>query len=272
MSAPAAMGDGARRHAASVDRLGTLNALLAGEINDVKGWCDPALWQTLWPLAEAIGPGPIAEIGVFEGKFFIGLCKTFTDTLAHSAVAIDVFDMQEFNLDKAGVGKRDVFAENLDRHGLDPAAVTMQQVDSLSLRPRDAEAFLAQHGPAAFFSVDGCHEVLHTVNDAEFAMQVTDHRGVIAIDDYTNQHWPGVHEAVARMYLMGTPRFVPLAITCNKLLLCTLSYQKSYRLLLRDYVRANHPTTSVKPVKLYGYDVLSVRPNPKHPTQLVAIN
>lgn len=197
------------------DRLGDVNAYLSTGIHTVNGWCIPQLWQTLWPLYQEIGDGPVAEIGLFEGKFFIALCKTFGVNATNRAAAIDVFDLQQFNLDGAGVGKLDVVKRNLATHGIADDAVEFVQADSLALTHRDADRLVSEIGQFHFFSVDGCHEVVHTVNDIEFAMSVTANHGIIAVDDYTNPDWPGVQEAVARMYLNRDFRFIPLAVTCN---------------------------------------------------------
>ena len=239
--------------------LNVLNSYLSTGIHTVKGWCIPQLWQSIWPLACMIGPGPVAEIGVFEGKFLIGLVKTFDDGTPTLHSAIDVFDMQQFNIDGAGVGKVDVLDNNLDRLGVGMDRVAKLRADSLALRPRDAEALVSRHGPFAFFSVDGCHEVTHTVSDIEFAMSCTSAEGIISVDDYNNIDWPGVNEAVAKMYLLRTFSFVPLLVTCNKLLLCSYSYHASYLNAVRDYVAAHHPTTKVKEVVRFGYRTLSVK-------------
>jgi hypothetical protein len=98
-------------------RLAKLNQYLSKGIHDVHGWCIPQLWQVIWPLRSAIGDGGIAEIGVFEGKYLIGLAETFGSNSERKAIAIDVFDMQQFNLDKAGVGKRDVLLRNMKKFG-----------------------------------------------------------------------------------------------------------------------------------------------------------
>jgi hypothetical protein len=253
-------------------RLVELNRYLRDEIHQINGWCHPQLWQTLWPLAHRIGPGRVAEIGVFEGKFFIGLCKTFETSADAPAVAIDVFDMQEFNLDNAGVGKKDVFLANADRYGIEPKNVECWRVDSLSLRRHEAQRFIEERGRVAFFSVDGCHEVLHTMRDIEFAMEVVDHRGVIAVDDYTNPSWPGVSEAVARMYLMGNYPFVPLAVTCNKLLLCSYSFHRIYLAAVHAYILKHHTETRMKKVSRFGYDTLTIAPNLQRWTNLVDIH
>jgi hypothetical protein len=240
-----------------------LDRYLTKGIHEVNGWCIPHLWQTIAPLAQRIGAGPVAEIGVFEGKFLIGLCKTFGITPAVRALAIDVFDMQEFNLDGAGKGKLDVLRRNLDRHGVGADAVEMLRADSLTLRQRDVDRLLDTHGPMRFFSVDGCHEVVHTVNDIEFAMAMTHETGLIAVDDYTNPNWPGVQEAVAKMYLLRDFAFVPLAVTCNKLLLCSYSYQAAYMELLGEAISDRHRTTRIKRVRRFGFDTLTIQPDTK---------
>jgi hypothetical protein len=242
-------------------RLKDVNTYLSDGIHSVNGWCIPQLWQTLWPLYREIGDGPVAEIGLFEGKFFIGLCKTFGTNPKNRAAAIDVFDMQQFNLDGAGVGKMDVVKKNLGTHGIAQAAVEFVQADSLALTHRDADRLVSEIGQFHFFSVDGCHEVVHTVNDIEFAMSVTANHGIIAVDDYTNPNWPGVQEAVARMYLNRDFRFIPLAVTCNKLLLASYSYHAAYLRAVEDYLREVHPEGRFKKVPRFGYDTLTVQPN-----------
>jgi hypothetical protein len=242
-------------------RLSDVNGYLSEGIHTVKGWCIPQLWQTLWPLYREIGDGPVAEIGLFEGKFFIGLCKTFGVNPTNRAAAIDVFDMQQFNLDGAGVGKLDVVKYNLVAHGVAEEAVEFVQADSLALTHRDADRLVAELGQFHFFSVDGCHEVVHTVNDIEFAMSVTANHGIIAVDDYTNPNWPGVQEAVARMYISRDFRFVPLAVTCNKLLLASYSYHSIYLRAIEGYLKKAYPTTRAKRVTRFGYETLTIQPN-----------
>jgi hypothetical protein len=244
----------------NLDRLADLNTYLSEGIHSVQGWCVPHLWQSIWPLAQHIGDGPIAEIGVYEGKFFIGLCKTFGIGANHKACAIDVFDMQQFNLDGAGKGRLDKLTENAERAGTQRQHLHIIKEDSLALRDHHVDAFRRDVGECAFFSVDGCHEVVHTIHDTEFAMKVTRNDGIIAVDDYTNSDWPGVQEAIARMYLMNSYAFVPLAVTCNKLLLCSYSYHQQYLALLNTYLADHFPTTRTKRVKRFGFDTLTIQP------------
>jgi len=245
----------------AVTRVAEVNAYLSTGIHTVNGWCIPQLWQTLWPLYLEIGDGPVAEIGLFEGKFFIGLCKTFGVSSQNRAAAIDVFGLQQFNLDGAGVGKIDVVKRNLGVHGIAEDSTVFVQADSLALTHRDADRLVSEIGQFHFFSVDGCHEVVHTVNDIEFAMSVTANHGIIAVDDYMNPNWPGVQEAVARMYLTRDFQFIPLAVTCNKLLLASYSYHASYLRAIEAYLRKAYPETRMKSVKRFGFDTLTIQPN-----------
>lgn len=237
-----------------------LNTYLGTGIHAVGGWCIPQIWQAIWPLAKLIGPGPVAEIGVFEGKFLIGMVKTFDPARAFAHAAIDVFDMQQFNLDGAGVGKLAKLDSNMADHGIAPTLVDKVRVDSLTLRAADAANLIARHGKFKLFSVDGCHEVTHTMNDIEFAMQVTDPAGIITVDDYLNPDWPGVLEAVSKMYLLRNFSFVPLVYVGNKLLLCSYSYHEKYLEAVRAYVKATHPKTAVKQVVRYGFKTLTLKP------------
>lgn len=231
-----------------------LNRYLTQEIHKVEGWCIPQLWQAIWPLYTLIGPGSIAEIGVYEGKFFIGLAKTFGVEFEHAA--IDVFDMQEFNLDKAGVGKKDVFLENASRLGVNK--IECIRTDSLNLDFQNAVYLCDKYKKFKFFSIDGCHDVLHTTKDIEFAMQVTADEGIIAVDDYINPDWPEVQEAVTKMYHNNEYKFIPLLFICGKLLLCSAAYHEKYLKVVFDYIKENHPTTRIKKVKRFGFDTYTI--------------
>ena len=71
------------------NHLTDVNGYLGEGIHKVNGWCVPQLWQAIWPLVPKIGFGPVAEIGVFEGKFLIGLVKTFDPERKFDHAAID---------------------------------------------------------------------------------------------------------------------------------------------------------------------------------------
>ncbi|BBK42030.1 hypothetical protein STVA_20500 [Allostella vacuolata] len=229
----------------------------------VRGWCAAHLWQLIQPIdafqRKQGVVAPVAEIGVFQGKFFIGLMKTKS---VPGNLGLDVFEKQEFNLDLAGSGDHAAFARNIVACGETVDDVEILHRDSLSITDVDILNILdRRHDGFSLFSVDGCHRVEHTINDIELAMRLTHPTGVIFVDDYYNAAWPGVQEGVAKLYLSSAPRFVPLAYSGNKLFLCHISYHDRMRRHVADFLRTEFPRTKVKDVVRFGYDCLNVGPD-----------
>lgn len=243
-----------------------VRAYLDGPFQRIQGWCIPHIWQVIQPLAQSMAAdgisNPIAEIGVFHGKFFIGLMKAFGQQKNY---AIDVFSMQQFNLDGAGKGNLGVFQSNIVASGEALSAIRAIEKDSMTITADDISAWRADTGGFSIFSVDGCHTVEHTINDTRVAMQLTVPQGIIFVDDYYNPSWPGVQEGITRMYLFETPKFVPLAYACNKLLLCHISFHTTYLTALHAFLRANFPETAVRKVKRFGYECFTVAPRVAEP-------
>lgn len=241
---------------------GPVKAYLGGEFAKVNGWCDAGLWQVIQPLVEAIiaegGRGPIAEIGVYHGKFFIGLLKTMNVSTAN--YAIDVFDMQQFNKDNAGKGDLDTFKRNLKASGVADSEYEILKTDSTWIDADLISELKSKTGGFSMFSVDGCHTVTHTINDMKHAMALTRPSGVIFVDDYYNDFWPEVHEAVALVYASMRPTFVPVATICDKLVLCGISYHDIYLKHIHAFIKRVHPDTKWKIVKQFGHNCLAVRP------------
>lgn len=235
---------------------------LQGGFAQVDGWCVPQLWQSIQPIDEVqrrngIG-GPIAEIGVYHGKFFIGLLKTKQQV---DNYAIDVFSMQRFNLDGAGAGNQETLKANIALSDISVGDVHFLEADSMALTSSDLQEIRATSGGFSMFSVDGCHTVEHTINDVRIAMDLTRPGGVIFVDDYYNASWPGVQEGICKLYLTDSPRFVPLIATCNKLILCHLSYHAEFLSHVKNFFKSNFDDTRVKPVRRFGYDTLTIVPN-----------
>ena len=234
---------------------------LHGPFKDIAGWCSPNNWQIIWPIAvfqEAAGiKNPVAEIGVFQGKFFIGLVATKG---AVRNYAIDVFDMQEFNLDGAGLGNLEALQKNLAKSEIPGDSVEFLRADSLTITDKDISDIRAKTGGISLFSVDGCHLPEHTINDIRLAMALTVPQGLIFVDDFTNPHWPGVIEGVAKLYFNEYPRFVPVAFGHNKLFLCHLSYHKTFLGLIIESLERSNITYKI--VKRFGYENVSVNLDP----------
>jgi SAM-dependent methyltransferase len=210
---------------------------------------------------------PVAEIGVHHGKFFIGLVKTKGALTGN--FAIDVFDMQELNLDHSGKGSMQRFEHNLAECGVPRESVEIVCGDSLALGDEDLRRIERTAGAFSFFSVDGCHLAEHTNNDVRIAMRLTAPEGIILVDDYHNPSWPGVQEGVAKLYFTDTPRFVPLLYSSAKLFMAHISHHARYLELVADFLETNHPGTTVKRARRFGYDSLTVIPDGKNIEALV---
>lgn len=241
-----------------------LSEFISGPFDKIPGWCSPYVFQLVQPIFDfqrSIGfYAPICEIGVFKGKFFAGLLKA--SGVAHSHYAIDVFDLQQFNLDYAGAGNRKEFRDNIALSGEDPENVTCIERDSTTFRSGDLIKIREAVGGFSAFSVDGCHLVEHTINDIRVAMELTADEGVIFVDDYYNPDWPGVHEGVCKLFQASTPVYVPLAYTSNKLAMCHVGYHQRYLDYLDRFVTYHFPQTAIKKVKMFGYQVLVLTPAP----------
>lgn len=228
---------------------------LESDFKNVEGWCSPWLWKAINLISgyqDYIGlSNPLAEIGVYHGKFLIPLILTRRSLVNN--YAIDVFDMQQFNLDGAGEGNIERLKTNMAIAGIPQTAVEILKADSTAL-PRDKISEIRQITCGfSMFSIDGCHTLIHTLNDIEIAMELTHEGGVIFIDDFESQHWPEVSEAVARLYIQRTPKFVPLCVLHNKLILAHISHHHHYLNTLVDNLSNEN---NYKKVRRYGFETV----------------
>jgi hypothetical protein len=193
--------------------------LYDGGHSQVEGWLqeEAALTAVLishWQRQQQISGG-IAEIGVHHGRFFILLCLLRQDF--EPAVAIDVFDMQEFNVDGSGNGDKRIFFENIERNIGQIEGLRVIAQDSLKL----AGSRLSEDHEERFrlFSIDGSHTAKHTRNDIEVAFDNLCDGGLIIVDDFYNPDWPGVQEGVHGL-LRDRREISAVAYGHNKLYLC----------------------------------------------------
>lgn len=239
---------------------------LSGHFQQIRGYSNPYIWNALQPLhewQEAEGvTGPIGEIGVMLGKFFAALALAKDAYGPH--FAFDVFDLTQFNLGGGPRGNLEIFKENLKAAGVEAAKVEIRQVDSMAITARDIEEVRdATGGGFSLFSVDGCHRAEHTVNDLQIAMELTKPGGLILLDDYYNQDWPGVQEGTVRLYLNSLPRFIPIAFTCNKLLLAHIGYAEAMFAHLKSELPGRIPGLRITEAPRFGYPTLNIYPDMK---------
>lgn len=196
--------------------------------------------------------GHVCEIGVHHGRFCIAL--SLLRQLSEKSLAIDVFDMQEFNVDHSGKGDRRAFDRNVDFWLSPDADVIVMRADSLRIRSKDVIEALG--GKVRLFSVDGSDTSQHTLNDILICEQSLVPGGLVVVDDFLNPAWPGVVEAVMR-YIDGPDhemKLAPVGYGDNKFYFTTKSHITQYRALLHGWLRAALATC--KPVVLAGAEML----------------
>ncbi len=236
--------------------------ILDGGVDAVDGWLGGgAITATLaindWQRRHDVS-GNVAEIGIHHGKFFLVLKNLCRDD--ECSIAVDVFDDQELNVDRSGRGDRAIFESNLAAHS-DGKNVEIIQGDSKLLTPdRILEA--GRDKQIRLFSVDGSHTTEYTLSDLLLASDVLDDNGVIALDDFYSQYWPGVQEGFHHFMSKMSPEFKALAIGNNKLFICK---RAAHSELLKIFKESLYPYyLDYKDVTVWGSDAVSMAlPEPK---------
>ncbi len=176
------------------------------------------------------------------------------------SLAIDVFEDQELNVDKSGLGDAAAFTSNVTRWLGSAPEMLIMKADSLAVSSADVIQRLG--GKVRLFSVDGSHTCEHTLNDIEIAQGCLVDGGIVIVDDFFNPDWPGVPEALVR-YLdrpEGQRRLVPIGYGDNKFYLTTNGYDDLYKKFLSKFFRSH--LVHLKPVSLCGFDVLRFASQP----------
>jgi hypothetical protein len=124
--------------------------------------------------------GHFAEIGTFEGRFFIALAHALAP--GERAIGIDHFEWPD-----AGVIDR--FRRHLAAHGPNGERAIVVKADSRKMRPAE----LLAHAPGKrvrFFHVDGEHTAEHLENDLALGYGSLDEKGVLCLDDMLHPGYP----------------------------------------------------------------------------------
>jgi hypothetical protein len=182
----------------------------------VQGWLSDTAIVLLLDLARIQRDrgihGPVCEIGVHHGRLFI-LLHHLT-TAGERSVGWDLFEQQDQNIDKSGKGDRQQLLVNLQRHHADLSRVAIHTANSLELKPADVQQACA--GAPRIFSVDGGHTAEITASDLRLAAHAIRDDGLIVLDDFFNEPWPGVAEGTCRYMAAPAVPLFPVAIAGNK--------------------------------------------------------
>ena len=179
--------------------------------------------------------GPVAEIGPFEGRFFIALCHALAP--GETALGIDLFDWPNPEV-------IDRFEANCAKHGVPAERRITWKADSRTMKPED---LLAKLGGARlrFFHIDGEHSRAALTRDLELATAVLAPAGLIVLDDMLHPGYPTLMVAVHE-YLTRHPEMCVLTIidretvvAATKFVLCRTEWFKRYEERLLEAYKDN---------------------------------
>ncbi len=226
---------------------------LSSGLRRVDGWLRPEAAILISGLADIQKvSGAVGEIGVHHGKLFLllELCRSEGER----AVAVDLFDMQDQNVDGSGHGDIKQFRRNLARFAARPDEVVVHSSDSTKL---DAEGLLdLSGGPFRLFSVDGGHTAEITLSDMQLAASTLAPAGLLILDDYFNVEWPGVSEGVNR-YLLNGGALLPIGSGHGKTFFTTEDSAEMYQEKMREIAHQNHWRTADQ--RFYGSTHVVIR-------------
>ena len=179
--------------------------------------------------------GPVAELGAFEGRFFIALAKALQD--GERALGIDIFEWPNPQV-------IDRFEANCVRHSVPTEKRITWKADSNKMAPGELLAKLGGE-KVRLIHVDGEHTQAALTKDLELATAVIKDGGVIVLDDMLHPGYPTLMLAV-QAYLDRHPDMTVLCIVdresifaATKFILCQKSWFKKYEVGLLDAYRDN---------------------------------
>jgi len=179
--------------------------------------------------------GPVAEVGAFEGRFFIAMAKALKE--GERALGIDVFEWPNPQV-------IDRFEANCARHSVPADKRITWKADSNKMT---ADELLAKVGgeKVRLIHVDGEHTQAALTKDLELATAVIGDGGVIVLDDMLHPGYPTLMVAV-QAYLDRHQDMTVLCIidresifAATKFILCQKSWFKKYEAGLLDAYREN---------------------------------
>ncbi len=228
------------------------------DMEGIGGWLVPNHYQMI-RMVDALQRGAgvtghIGEIGVYHGKFLLGMAQ-FADP-GTKVTAIDVFEDQTRNVDGAGVGSLDRLKENIAAYGPPGLDYAFIKADSIAMTAMEKIDVMRDRGPFRLFSVDGCHTHEHTHNDLLTAQDLVAPGGVVVLDDYMQPHWPGVTEAVST-YMRTVPRLQPFLFCSFKLYFVGAGWHAQYVEAFRGLLGNRD---DVRVTRMHGVNVVTQFP------------
>ena len=228
------------------------NKYLHKGFKDVKGWFGKqsllaiALLSDL-QISKSLN-GSLIEIGVHHGRSFIllNLCSNIDEL----SIAYDIFDNQEQNLDKSGLGDKKILLNNLKRNNGLLEKVKIIQENSLNLN-RD-KILNDSKKKARIFIIDGGHTYNVVYNDLKLANEILCDGGFIVIDDVFDFSFPEVSIALID-FLKKEKSLIPFLILEDKVFITNSDFFSS---LYKNLISENKIDFVTKMSKYLNNDVI----------------
>jgi hypothetical protein len=225
--------------------------------HNVQGWLMPTAINVIVELSRLQNQldikGSMCEIGVHHGKLFI-LLHLLTDRY-ETSVSWDLFERQEENIDRSGCGDKDILLENLRLYKCDLGRVKVIAENSLNLT--EANILSDCGDKVRIFSIDGGHTAEITYNDLSLARKTLCDGGIIILDDFFNERWPGVAEGTCKYLFSEGISLFPVVIAGNKFI---FTNNKSIANTYIDGLKKFRKRLLCKESTVFGNRVLIISP------------
>lgn len=200
--------------------------------------------------------GHLAEIGTFEGRFFIAMALGLQP--GEHAIGVDVFTWPSEKV-------LDHLHGHCRRFGLDPGAYTAIKGNTRDMTGADLLA-PAGGGTIRFFHIDGEHDDTNVTQDLDLAAPLMHRHGLICLDDMLHPGYPELTDSVHR-WLRTHPEWRVLAIVdredivaAAKYVLCRIgSVDKYEKDLLGHFAKQVFPMGA----DVVGHFTMVLTPNPR---------
>lgn len=184
----------------------------------IEGWISQLALKAISKLSEIQQEnnikGSVCEIGVHHGRSFVFL--HMLTSLNEMSVAVDLFEMQSDNIDKSGKGDKEKLIKNLNDNFCDLNRIKIITENSLNISP----SYLLEHtgSKVRIFSVDGGHSADIVYNDLKLAERSICGGGIIILDDFFANNWPGVAEGSCKYLMNEDTKLIPFSTFDEKIL------------------------------------------------------
>jgi hypothetical protein len=187
--------------------------------------------------------GHIAEVGTFEGRFFIAMALGLGD--GERALGIDTFDWPD-------AGLYDRFISHCDRLGLSRERYSAIKASTRNLTPRDISEKLggarASEQKVRFWHIDGDHARDSLTIDLDLALATMHPQGILCLDDMLHPGYPllivAVHEWLERHPEMRVLAVIDREdiVAAAKFMICHKDAVALYEQNLMDTFKGQHWT------------------------------